>query len=710
LESDLQQTSPANSALFEKDADGFFASSPHTSLMWALELLAWDTTHLSRVVLVLETLIKLDSGGRINPRPAGVMHDIFRFWYPQTSATIDERLQVLDRLSKRDLDIAWSLFLGLLPQGHDTAMPSYKPRWRDYDTSQTKQITDADIERQAEWAATRLIRMAEAHHEKWPLLLKDFSELPPTAQGATVKWLREVDVSLMSPQAQSEMWEQIRDLVQRHRFFQDAWWAMSKSTVDDLAEIQHKLAPTDPIARSKWLFESGSLHAFGNMETPHEARERLHAEAQSGAVREVFEKLGLEGIFTLGSNSQFHWIKMGECLAKSGLLPDWQKLLPERLLSPKEHERGIALGYAAARRTIEGDAWVESLPLEEWSAEAVGEFALTLTFERSTWQTLRRRKPDAEPFYWRHVRPWAWHLCEDELEEAIKALLQSGRPMAAVDALANSIHNHKKPSWKIVADTVDLASLSPGDSADGGLNTLSVSELCEIMRYLQAEPTADQERLVVLEWRLLPLVRHGHFQPKMLHSELSGNAGFFVEVLSAIYRAKGQPRDECPDVGKQRLFEAAHNLLESWMAIPGAKSDGVIDAGVLNNWVREARRLCTATGRIEACDLKIGEQLSYAAPNADGSWPCQAVRDTLEEVTTDEILRGFHTGVINQRGVTTRGLRDGGEQERELVQKYRAYAEKCKIPYPRTALALRRIAEYYEAHAKWQDERTEMRD
>ena len=67
-------------------------------------------------------------------------------------------------------------------------------------------------------------------------------------------------------------------------------------------------------------------------------------------------------------------------------------------------------------------------------------------------------------------------------------------------------------------------------------------------------------------------------------------------------------------------------------------------------------------------------------------------------------------GVHNQRGVTTRGMNDGGEQERELVKKYRAYAEKCKVSWPRTAIALRRIAEHYEAQAKWQDERADARD
>jgi len=42
VETDLSRSSPAIRSLFEKDADGLFSSSPHTKLMWALEIIGWD--------------------------------------------------------------------------------------------------------------------------------------------------------------------------------------------------------------------------------------------------------------------------------------------------------------------------------------------------------------------------------------------------------------------------------------------------------------------------------------------------------------------------------------------------------------------------------------------------------------------------------------------------------------------------------------------
>jgi transcriptional regulator with XRE-family HTH domain len=711
LESALSKPSSPIITLFQNNADGLFSWSPHTSLMWALQILAWDTTYLSRVVLILANLARLDTGGRINPRPSGVLFDIFRSWFPQTSANINERLEVLQLLSKRHAEVAWNLLKGLIPQGHDTAMVTIKPRWRECDCSQAKEATELDISRQTEWAATQLIGIAEKHPEKWPLLLEDFGKLPFAAQNGTLKWLNEVDAKSLPDKTLLEIWEQVRDLIQKHSFFDNAWWALRKPMVDELIKIEKKFTPSNPMIRSKWLFGPRAFEAFGNINSPHNELEQLRIDAQLQAVQEIFVKFGLKGIFEFASDLDIHAnLLVGQLLQKTGFLTQWEKLLPDKLVSGKKHEKFVALGYADLRQRTEGAAWVDKLPLEEWPAESVGEFALALPFERKTWLMLRTRKPAAESFYWQRVRPWTGRLDENELEEVVKALLQNGRPHTAVDAIAGAIHFHKKPSWKTVADAIDLASLSPADSIDAQSNRMSVYEICKLMTYLQDDPTGDQKRLAMLEWRLLPLARHDHFKPRMLHAELSESPQFFAEVLSALYREKGKPKDENSDQTKQNLFEAAYSLLESWTRIPGTKSDGIIDSDILNNWVNEVRNICINNNRIEPCDGEIGELLSYSPTEADGSWPCKAIRQILENITTDEIVRGFQRGVWNQRGVTTRGLKDGGEQERQLVIKYRGHAEKWKVSWPRTAVALRGIAEYYENQATWQDEHADARN
>jgi hypothetical protein len=710
VETDLSRSSPAIPSLFEKDADGLFSSSPHTKLMWALEIMGWDTAHLSRVVLVLAHLAAIDCGGRIHPRPAGVLHDIFRFWFPQTSATIEQRLEVLDVLSRKKPEVAWSLLMELVPHGHDVADPGIKPRWRDYDGSQVKHITRADIFRQVEWAGNRLIQLASNDNAKWEALLKGFAKLPEVTQNAILKWLAETDPVRLPEPARARIWGGIRHLVREHLFFHDAWWALPAKVVDQLAAFEEKLAPSNPIARFKWLFGRDGFRVFGDSKTPYEERERMREQAQSHAIETVFKTKGLTGLLELACDASNPYM-IGVLAARSKLISDWRELLPEKLLSRDGAVQDVALGYAAERVQSEGDQFLASLALENWTSEAVAEIARGFNFAPETWNIIRNRRPEAEPLYWKKVRPLGAQLNEGELEDAVRCILKAERPLVALDLLTSAIERKKKVPWDLAADIVDAASLVSIDAAIDVPLQESIWELCELIKYLQNDPAGDQERLTKLEWRLLPLARHSDFAPKTLHAELARNPGFFAEVIAAQFRAKGEPRDEQrpPDARKQALAEAAHDLLDSWVGIPGIRADGSIDFVTLKNWVDVARKLCEANNRLGICDVMLGEQLSCAPPDPDGIWPCEAVREILEAVSTDKILQGFNCAVANQRSTHWKSMTEGGEQERELAKKYNGYAEYCKMRWPRTALALRRIAEDYEREAKREDERAEGR-
>lgn len=712
IEQDIRQASPAVASLFETSRDSLFGSSPHTSLMWALEVLAWDVSHLARVALVLADLTRIDTGGRTHPRPAGVLHDTFRFWYPQTAGTIEERLEALDLLAKRKPAVAWTLLRGLVEQGDDHASPGSKPRWRDYDSSQIKEITYGDIDRQVAWAAGRLLSLASSDTARWEELLKDFARLPAAVQEATQQWLDTTDSATIEQDARYEIWSKLRHLVQEHRFFHDAFWALPAAKVDKLGEIENRWAPADAVLRNKWLFDYGGHMEFGDTETPYEERERLIEAAQLKALQEIFDAKGAAGIFELARVSAAPNL-VGVLSAKAGLVPNWQEILPTNLLPSGTAESTFALGYLGRRIATEGDALVNNLPFEDWTDEAAAEAALAMDFNRKTWDMLRRRKPAAETIYWNRVNPFGGHLSEEEAEEALRCLLNVRRPVVGISCAFSAHHAGKRLDWHLVADAVDAASLDSGKAdSDTPINQHFVWQLSEFMQYLQNHPAADKERLVKLEYRFLPLGRHSNFSPKTLHTELSQNAAFFAELIEAqfISKAESQDKSRIPDPARAPLAEAAYKLLDSWSGIPGRRPDGSIDASVLKDWVEEARKLCAASDRIEICDVMIGDQLSYAPADPDGLWPCEAVRDIFELVPTDEILRGFDVGVSNQRGVVSKSMTEGGEQERQLAKKYGELASKVKVSWPRTALALRRLAEQYESHAKREDERAEARD
>jgi hypothetical protein len=231
----------------------------------------------------------------------------------------------------------------------------------------------------------------------------------------------------------------------------------------------------------------------------------------------------------------------------------------------------------------------------------------------------------------------------------------------------------------------------------------------QIFERLDKSGTVDPERVARLEWIYLQVLEHSNRPPVTLHRQLASRPEFFVEVLSTIYRAGNEEPDQQKGENRESkaaLASHAWTLLHSWNLLPGF-SEGNVDGAALEEWVSEARRLSHEAGRADIGDEQIGQMLAWAPADVDGTWPCEAVRDVIEIARSRHLETGVYIGVKNRRGTTSRGVTDGGEQERDLAKQYRDHAEAVRFEWPRTAAALGRIAESYEAEAKEHDDDAE---
>ena len=96
----------------------------------------------------------------------------------------------------------------------------------------------------------------------------------------------------------------------------------------------------------------------------------------------------------------------------------------------------------------------------------------------------------------------------------------------------------------------------------------------------------------------------------------------------------------------------------------------------------------------------------------DADYPTKGVNFPRCSTTcrSRDLETGIEMGGYNRRGVTVRSPHDEGEQERALVARYRRDAGALRFDAPRTAAILDRIADFYEADARREDESAEQRD
>jgi hypothetical protein len=177
-------------------------------------------------------------------------------------------------------------------------------------------------------------------------------------------------------------------------------------------------------------------------------------------------------------------------------------------------------------------------------------------------------------------------------------------------------------------------------------------------------------------------------------------------MLSFVYRPRGEEA-EAADV-PEHVANNAYRVLDEWEIVPGS-TDRIaeVNADELSAWTDEARTLARDAGRGEIGDVRIGKVLAHARGDDDDTWPTRPVRDLIERVASLELEEGFQVEIYNSRGPTSRGLLDGGAQERELVTKHDDLAARIRDGWPRTAALLSSLARGYEREARRHDEETE---
>jgi len=97
---------PVTRLLTETSGSGITGHCWHSGLLWGLETLAWAPERLARVSLVLARLSKTSIKGNWGNSPQNSLIDIYRTWLPQTAATLEQRIAVLDRLIEREPEAA----------------------------------------------------------------------------------------------------------------------------------------------------------------------------------------------------------------------------------------------------------------------------------------------------------------------------------------------------------------------------------------------------------------------------------------------------------------------------------------------------------------------------------------------------------------------------------------------------------------------------
>ncbi|CUA83434.1 hypothetical protein Ga0061063_1741 [Gulbenkiania indica] len=300
-----------------------------------------------------------------------------------------------------------------------------------------------------------------------------------------------------------------------------------------------------------------------------------------------------------------------------------------------------------------------------------------------------------ESKYWTRTDANAYEA-DGDLAIAVEKLLENDRPHAAINCLV-SMRYAKQPidsNQCVRALLAALSSSEPSYAMDG-------YHIVELIKFLQAEPSVNQDDLFKVEWAYVPLLdRHSGATPQLLESRLANDPEFFCEVIRLVCRSEKEEQPSREPIEESKAIATnAWRLLHEWKTPPGTQIDGTFSEERFTEWLQRVKEVCSESGHLEVALINIGEVLIHTPPDPDGLWIRRTVAAALNDREADDMRAGFRTGTYNSRGV--HWIDPTGKPEGELAEQFRSKAEEIEnAGFQRFAVTLRGLADSYDREAE----------
>ncbi|MCX7630576.1 MAG: hypothetical protein N2038_10035, partial [Geminicoccaceae bacterium] len=692
---DLAEAAP-DEFLGAVDRNVRHAREAGSGLRSALAVLGWSPDHLGWVVdIVCRIRLQYPSETR-QLRLDELLLDFFRPAFPQTTASLDQRLEALERIAERDRALAFTLCTAMVPPRlpwREWFIVGPQPNWRDAWLRREK-VAPRDYARALAWAADRAIALAKGHPDRLATLVERLEGLRAAGRE---KALFDALVCFVRTNPADDERVRFRDLLQKQIDLDERRWKKpfrQRPSALSLARLWRAFAPRDPVLRYARLFDHGYADlpgAFMNFD----AGERASRRRRELAVQVVVREAGFEGLFRLAERAKWPGL-VGEATVHVGIEPcTLVRAALERGAfargpkGPVEHSVLVAIKNAplpvrqSALETLSGHLARIGRP--------AADIATVLAFfaDDAAMRDLIGKQPEDVRRELRLIVPQG--------PDDIRALLAAGRPVAALNTVFRG--TDPAPTALLFEILEKLAELGPEPNAPTDFLPYFVTQA---VRRLEDEPSVDRRRLAELELALY--LRFKTDIPafaRSLFEWLTSDPAIFVELVQAAFRAEGEPPRALDPAAKLRA-ERAVNLLvfdvRYYSRLPGQRADGTIDDAALALFVDEVRRRAGEIGRLAVAERSLGRIFGarlaglFVEASQTEEWlpePIAALLDRTELRALRESFEGeFAITLFNSEPEVARKVECFPRYRERLLERARRSEVRC----PRTAASLKSIA------------------
>ncbi len=659
-----------------------------TGLYWALQLIAWEETYLSRVCVLLSQFSKYDK------KADDTIIGILLPWFPQTKASNDFRKTAVENIIKENEECGWKVIIELMPNKRTIGTFSYKPKWNNLiSEDRENKVSHKDYWSQVKNYLSILIKYSKTNINKLCDLIDLLDDIPENMRKMVESKLSQKSIKELPEEKRYILWNHLETFINRHIKFEDTKWALSKEILMEIQKISNELKPSDKLLYNKRYFIRDSWSLYDEKGDYKKSEADLH-NLRVKIIKEIYN-IGIESIIIFVNRVEDSYV-VGICLAEiiTEIL-DEKKVLAY-LDSQKENEVAFAKGFVYKKYSINGESWLDRFDIYSWNDEKIVNFLIMLPKTSTTWALVSKYLKDNELKYWKTVDI---RMLENDtdINYSMKKLIDANRPKEAISILDTSTNREKVIDYD---RKLAVKALNDILSNQDNLNSSDYYHIGEVIKDLQ-NSNVSTEDLFKIEWAYLNLLSgsYGDGRPITIEKEMAINPEKFNEILSLVYKEHSIPKEEFNFVD-EKIATNAYRLLSQWRIVPGTTSNNKINKARLNDWYKKMVKICSESDRLEVGLMNFGHVLYYAPTNKNGVLNKSVAEIMNEDSINASILRdSYRTEAFNSLGVIS--LDKGGTVYDNLAEKYEKQAiSNEQAGYSRIATIFRSLAKSYRNQAE----------
>lgn len=714
LRNSLQNEVPQIMILFNGKKGFFGESSKHTSLLFALENLAWLPEYLFDVTVILLELARLDPGIKMVNKPANSLVEIYKPWHYQTLASFAERMSILKHAMQKEKEQCWILIVNLLPKSSSIGRPTHKMRWRLFDENTTLNYNREEVYLTNVALVEILFEYFDNTDEKLAELIQNTEKLTAYEDGEIIMPFIE-SASLKIPKNSTKTRDMLRSILNRHRTYPDAHWSVSHNILQRYQKVYDAIEPTDIILKYRWLFDNvfiefpdGRYKVEGdkNQDLRHYNRVK---EKRTEALQILIENIGLQKCIELANTFDNSRI-IGQTLSQIIELEE-DTLSIFRNLKNADANLTLVYEFITYKVNSNGEKWIfeifSKLKNEGFTDNQLSELFIPLNSTKSLWDFLEKTNPNIKSIYWNKVQPHFYHNTTKEKITGLRYLLQYKRFISAV----NCAYMIRKDLTTLLITEI-LQRVATEEASEDLI--LRPHEVGKLLKEIAKRKDLDSKNAINLEWLYLTFLRSSGFayKPNFLYKEILEKPEFFVDILKWVYWPEDKKYTELEfkelsSENRQKIISNGSEILRSFKIIPGLQSDNSINKDDLDQWIDTVRSLAITADIIKVADMHIGIILAYYPDDQDKLWPADEISEAIERINTNSLKENFSVTLTNKSGFTGRSQFAGGTIEKNKSAKFKNLADLHKYKHRNLSQIFSDISERYLQIGRHHDNQSE---